>query len=188
MLHLKLNLQHQLYFKLNQVLDLSTLIKLKLSKYLQINLYNMTLNQILNFKLMLVVLILKIQILSKFGKNKGQSKIQSQQIKSRIKQNIQQDVQSHLQFHDSKLWNQSKIFTSFIKPKTEKDDQIKYYQDQYENLNIKNQKKNRITNLIRIIQKMQLKFSLIIENNNLNLFQLSFAVSIALIVGYLIRK
>ncbi|CAD8110464.1 unnamed protein product [Paramecium primaurelia] len=84
------------------------------------------------------------QDLTQFWKNRDQSTIQSQQIKSRIKQqNVQQDVQYHNSVPDSKILEsnsstsqqqESKMFKSVIEPKTDKDDQIKQFQDQYEKL------------------------------------------------------
>ncbi|CAD8121445.1 unnamed protein product [Paramecium sonneborni] len=129
------------------------------------------------------------QDLNQFWKNRDQSTIQSQQIKSRIKHNVQQDVQSHQQVPDSKILEStinnsqqqdSKMFKSVIESKTEKDDQIKLYKDQYEKLQQEYQDFRKKIELET--QQAQSRK----EKNNMSFFQLLLAVVIALIAGYLI--
>ncbi|CAK66132.1 unnamed protein product (macronuclear) [Paramecium tetraurelia] len=130
------------------------------------------------------------QDLTQFWKNRDQSTIQSQQIKSRIKQqNAQQDAQSFQSVPDSKILDsnasvsqqqESKMFKSVIEPKSEKDDQIKQYQDQFEKLQqeyLEFRKKIEAET-----QQAQLKK----DKNNLSISQLLLAVVIALVAGYFI--
>ncbi|CAD8213326.1 unnamed protein product [Paramecium octaurelia] len=130
------------------------------------------------------------QDLTQFWKNRDQSTIQSQQIKSRIKQqNAQQDAYSFQSAPDSKILDsnasnsqqqESKMFKSVIEPKSEKDEQIKQYQDQFEKL------QQEYLEFRKKIEAETQQAQLRKDKSNLTLSQLFVAVLIALVAGYFI--